>query len=151
MLKEQHLVVGPACRGDRHLHFEKEPVCNRGMMKLLGLGKSRFSWLSKAVRQGKPCPYDSRYVARGPQPQSEARTKVFEFLSQLYHQAAETIPDGLNSNKRPRQGAKKTDNAKIDRSLIRHLPHASISDYHRQCAALNPEVPISRKLFCSAP
>ena len=79
-------------------------------MKLFGIGKSRFATINSAVRrQEEHCPYDGRYVEKGPQLPSEKRMKVHEFLMQLYLESAEHIPDGVNSNKRPRQGLKKLD------------------------------------------
>lgn len=62
--------------------------------------------------------------------------------------AAEHIPDGINSNKRPRQGAHKLD-GDISRAEIKHLPHGSIRDYWQQCCLANPHHKISRKLFSS--
>lgn len=141
---------GESCRGSRHLRFLGAPVCNRAFMKLLGVGKFRFQTLNRAARNKEDfCPYDGRYIARGKRAPSSKWEKVHGFLMQLYHQAAEPIPDGLNSNKRPRHSGKKTDSPHLDRTKIKHLPHGSINDYWRQCKAAFPNLVISRKLFCS--
>lgn len=121
-------------------------------MKLFGIGKSRFATINSAVRREEEhCPYDGRYVEKGPQLPSEKRMKVHEFLMQLYLESAEHIPDGVNSNKRPRQGLKKLDRKGMDRSQIKHLPHGSINDYFVQFLSLNPGLGVSRKLFSSEP
>ena len=112
----------------------------------------RFSVLSPAVRDGETnCPYDGRYIPRGQQPPSEKRTQIHQFLLGLWEDVAEPIPDGLNSNKRPRHGDMKIDPGDMTRAEIRHLPAASISDYFRQCQASLKDETISRKLFCRVP
>ena len=148
MLKTQEQ---QACPGAIHLRYHGQPVCNRGYMKLRGIGKSRFRKLREAVKRGaKYCPYDGRFIAHGPkQGQSLAREIVYDHLLQLYHESAETISDGLNSNKRPRMGAQKCDAKSLNRSAIRHLPPGSFSEYHQLCQVANPGVTISRKLFTS--
>ena len=134
------------------MKYQGQPVCNRGFVKLLGMGTGRFQRMRTALRQGaQQCPFDARYIAKGPQPPSEAKDRVYSFLMQLYEHAAEPIPDGLNSNKRPRQGCHKRDRKGLDRSGIRHLPPGSISDYYVQCKSSNPTMTISKKLFSSAP
>ncbi|CAL1148299.1 unnamed protein product [Cladocopium goreaui] len=48
-----------SCRGSRHIRFLGKPVCNKGFMKLVGIGKYRFNTLSLAARNGEQfCPYD---------------------------------------------------------------------------------------------
>ena len=142
----------PACRGSRHWAFCGQVMCYRGYMKLMGIGKNRFSVLSKAARAGETnCPYDARFIPRGQQPPSEKRSRIHQFLLELYEDVAEYIPDGLNSNKRPRHGELKIDPGNMDRSDIRHLPAASINDYFRQCKASLKDETISRKLFCRVP
>lgn len=137
------------CRGSRHLRFLGNPVCNRGFMKLFGVGKHRFNTLSTSARRGDEyCPYDGRYIARGKRLPTPKWEKVHGFLYQLYQEAGEHIPDKFNSNKRPRHAEKKTDDPNLDRSNLRHLPHGSINDYWRQCTAAFPELGVSRKLFC---
>ena len=81
--------------------------------------------------------------------QSEKREKVHAFLTQLYQQTAEFIPDGLNSNKRPRRGNLKFDRPDLNRDSIKHLPYGTINDYYKQCVAAHPDLGIGRKLFCS--
>ena len=77
-------------------------------MKLVGLGKFRFKTLNGAARRGEEhCPYDGRYVVKGKRVPSEKWEKIHGFLMKLYLEVAEAIPDGLNSNKRPRHGHKK--------------------------------------------
>ena len=121
-------------------------------MKLVGLGKFRFKTLNGAARRGEEhCPYDGRYVVKGKRVPSEKWEKIHGFLMKLYLEVAEAIPDGLNSNKRPRHGHKKTDAPSLDRREMRHLPHGSINDYWRQCQAALPDLLVSRKLFCSEP
>ena len=139
-----------ACRGARHIKYCGHLLCNRGFMRMFGLGKHRFHTLSSAARHGhQHCPFDGRYIAKGPKPQSPEREAVHQFLMELYVQAAEPIPDGLNSNKRPRQGLKRFDQKGLDRSKMKHLPPGSINDYYVQCVAANPGMTISRKLFSS--
>ena len=139
-----------AYRGSRHLRYLGLPLCNRGFIKLFGLGKNRFNTLNGAARRGEEhCPHDQRYVPRGKKVPSEKWVKVSEFLMRLYLEIAEPIPDGLNSNKRPRLGTQKLDGKHLDRSKIKHLPHGSINDYWRQCTAALPNLGVSRKFFCT--
>lgn len=120
-------------------------------MKLLGVGKARFQKLNQAARKGEEwCPYDARFMMREKKAPSKTWEAVHTFLTQLYMEAAEPIPDGLNSNKRPRHGVKKIDSPNLERSQIKHLPYGSINDYWRQCVDANPGLKIGRKLFCSA-
>lgn len=141
--------VDVSCRGIRHLVYEGQSICNTGFRRLMGIGKKRFRRMRVAHQQGEPlCPYDARYIKRGKQPPSEARSKVHQFLTGLYTTVAESIPDGLNSRKRPRQGSQKFDGS-MDRSRIKHLPPGSISDYWIQCTAALPDITVSRKMFCS--
>ena len=138
------------CRGSRHLRLMGKLVCNKGFMKLMGIGKYRFNTLYTASKNGEEyCPYDGRFVVREPQPPSSTWEKVHTFLTRLHLEIAEPIPDGLNSNKRPRHGLKKRDSPDLNKENIKHLPHGSISDYWRQCLAAYPGVKISRKLFCT--
>ncbi|CAK9081705.1 unnamed protein product, partial [Durusdinium trenchii] len=93
-----------ACRGAVHLTYMGQRVCNKAFHRLLSIGKERFQKLRASVRNGDEyCPYDARYIPKGKQPPSPARQLVFDFLHGLYEESAEVIPDGLNSNKRPRQ------------------------------------------------
>lgn len=140
---------GEACRGSRHLNYLGFPLCNSGFMKMMSIGKSRFQSLNQAARSGSECPWDQRYVPKGPQVPSENRMKVHEFLTSLWMESAEHIPDKLNSNKRPRQADHKLDSKGMDRSLIKHLPHGSINDYYVQCVA-SLGIKISKKMFSSA-
>ena len=147
MLKTQDRV---ACRGARRIKFMGHPMCRVGFMKLLGVGKHRFQKMMKAVIDGEEhCPYDMRFTPQGSKPISEVREKVYHFLMKLYHEAAEPIPDGLNSNKRPRQGNHRFDPKTMDRSKMKHLPAASIADYHRQCQSQHPDDHIGRKIFAN--
>ena len=140
-----------SCPGTRHLRYRGFAVCNRGFMRLFSLGKSRFQSMNSAARAGEPfCPYDSRFLVKGPRNPSEKWEKVHAFLMRLYEEVAEPIPDGLNSNKRPRHGKGKTDSKTLDRSKMKHLPHGTINDYWRQCVDTYPNLGVSRKLFCQA-
>ena len=144
-----HNTTEAACRGIRHMSYEGYLVCNRGFRILMGIGQGRFARMRAASRAGEKFPpFDARYIARGKKPPSEARSKVHGFLSKLYYETAEFIPDGLNSNKRPRQGDNRRDR-EMDRTKIKHLPPASIGDYHLQCVAALPEIKVSKKLFVS--
>ena len=117
----------------------------------MGIGQGRFARMSRASRSGLALPpYDARYIPKGKKPPSEARSKVHGFLAKLYLETAEFIPDGLNSNKRPRQGDNRRDR-EMDRTRIKHLPPASINDYHLQCIAALPEIKVSKKLLTSVP
>ena len=141
-----------ACRGSRYLQICGQLVCHNGYMKMMGIGKHRFSVIGQAVRRGDAyCPFDLRYIPRTPKKPSPKWTKVYDYLMEMYTNVAEVIPDGLNSNKRPRQGKFKIDNPNMDRTRIKHLPSGSINEYHKQCQAAVKDDSISRKLFCSVP
>lgn len=95
----------PACRGIRSIKFCEHMVRNKAFLRLVSVGKGRFHNINQAARRGEEwCPYDNRFVEKGPRVPNETRMAVHQFLSELYHEAAEYIQDGLNSNKRPRQG-----------------------------------------------
>lgn len=79
----------------------------------------------------------------------KARQLVYHFLMTLYTESAEPKPDGLNSNKRPRQGQYRFDPKNLDRSAMKHLPHGSIMDFYRQCQSQHPDTKIGLKLFNS--
>lgn len=141
-----------ACRGSRYLRICGQLVCGRGFMRMMGIGKKRFGVLGRAARKGEQhCPYDCRYVPRGPKAPSEKYKKVYDFLMEQWTNVAEFIPDGLNSNKRPRFGTEKLDSPSMNRSSIKHLPPGSLSEYHEQCQAATRDPSISRKLFSTAP
>ena len=141
-----------ACRGSRHWKVCGSTVCGRGFMLMIGIGKGRFQTLAHAARNGEDhCPFDSRYIPKGPRVSDPRREKVHQFLLGLYDDVAEHIPDKLNSNKRPRRAPLKLDPANMDRSTIKHLPAGSINDYFRQCKASIKDETLSRKLFCSEP
>ena len=145
----KEIFVDPACRGSRHWKLLGQVLCGKGYMRLMGLGKHRFQTLAKAARKGEAyCPYDARFIPRGPKCPDPRRSKVTEFLQGLYDDVAEHIPDKLNSNKRPRLGASKFDPPDMDRTRLKHLPAGSISDYHRQCQEHIKDNSLSRKLFC---
>ena len=74
--------------------------------------------------------------------------KCLTFCMSFGKTFAEPIPDGLNSNKRPRHGNDKCDPKNMCRENIKHLPAGSINDYHRQCQAALKDMSVSRKLFC---
>ena len=126
-------------------------LCRRGYQQMMGIGKQRFHTLNTAARKGEPfAPFDLRFCPkRGSTIISDKRQKVFHFLNELWENLAEPIPDGLNSNKRPRHGSDKWDKKNMCRENIKHLPAGSISDYHRQCQAALKDMTVSRKLFCS--
>ena len=120
---------------------------------MMGVGKKRFSTLSTAARHGEEHPpYDGRFVKRGKKlVPTASREQIYDFRMKLYQQVAEHLPDGLNSNKRPRRGEKKIDSPDLDRKNIKHLPYASIQDYYRLCVESLGGTRVSRKLFCSDP
>ena len=139
-----------ACRGSRHLVFGGHSICHRGFAKLMGIGKGRFERMRRALAENaEDPPFDLRYVKTGPKTPSPAWFSVHGYLTKLYNEAAESIPDGLNSNKRPRHGVNKIDPPTMNREGIKHLPHGSINDYWMQCVAALPGVKISKKLFTS--
>lgn len=141
---------GPACRGSRSLKLCGETICNRGFVKMLSMGKSRFRRMREALMQGaEHCPFDARFITKGPREPSAAWLACHEFLSKIWLECAERLPDGINSRKRPRQGLNKLDKPGLDRSEIRHLPPGSIRDYWMQCCASNEGHTISRKLFAT--
>lgn len=128
-------------------------MCNKGFIKLIGIGKRRFTNLSQAVDQGLEfAPLDRRFMPREPGKQSVKREAVHDFLYELWEQAAETLPDQghTSSNKRPRQGKFKYDSPNMSRCEIRHLPPGKFMDYLRLCRAEHPDYVISKKLFSSA-
>ena len=113
----------------------------------MGIGKQRYQSLYEAARTKQDwAPFDLRYVQKKASVPTEKRQKVFDFLHELWSNVAEPIPDGLNSNKRPRRGDLKFD-GDMSRENIRHLPAGSIADYHRQCVATLKDNTISKKLF----
>ena len=129
-----------------------QEICNKGFIKLTGIGKQRFANLSQAVRQGLEfAPLDRRFFPKGPGKQSAKREAVHHFLHTLWEQAAENLPDQghSSSNKRPRQGIYKFDPKGMCRDQIRHLPAGKIMDYLRLCRLELKEMTISKKLFCS--
>ncbi|CAK9011591.1 Modification methylase ScrFIA [Durusdinium trenchii] len=106
---------------------------------------------------------------------SAARGRVVEYLTHLYHKVAEPMPELINPSqlkvgqvghatytgakarvnpvrkrgKRPRSLVKRDDPSEVqDVSDMRVLPPSTIQDYHELCRAENPDVTISRKLFC---
>ncbi|CAL1127223.1 unnamed protein product [Cladocopium goreaui] len=117
---------------------------------MMGIGKRRFHILNTAARKRETfAPFDLRFSPnRGRTIISEKRQQVFDFLHELWENVAEPIPDGLNSNKRPRHGNDKCDPKNMCRENIKHLPAGSINDYHRQCQAALKDMSVSRKLFC---
>ena len=130
-----------------------QSVCIKGYMKLLGVGKHRFATISKAVNEGQDrCPLDQRFLPKEKPPQSVKRQAVYEYLHSLYEQAAERLPDGnaSHSNKRPRQGRRKYDDAEMCRNEVRHLPPGTFMEYLRLCRLELTDFKISRQLFTSA-
>ena len=139
------------CRGTRSLKLLDQVICNKGFMKLLSLGKQRFSSLRSAVINGQPCPMDNRFFPQLPKAQTEKRAAIHDFLHGLYEQAAESLPDlhHSSSNKRPRRGQFRYDEKSMDKKKLRWLPPGKIMDYLRLCRAENPDLVISTKLFSS--
>ena len=105
------------CRGTRSLKLLDQVICNKGFMKLLSLGKQRFSSLRSAVINGQPCPMDNRFFPQLPKAQTEKRAAIHDFLHGLYEQAAESLPDlhHSSSNKRPRRGQFRYDEKSMDK------------------------------------
>ena len=147
-LKDQN--HSDVCRGSRHLRLLGQLLCRRGYQQMMGIGKRRFHILNTAARKRETfAPFDLRFSPnRGRTIISEKRQQVFDFLHELWENVAEPIPDGLNSNKRPRHGNDKCDPKNMCRENIKHLPAGSINDYHRQCQAALKDMSVSRKLFC---
>ena len=104
-------------------------------MKVVGIGKGRFKTLFAAAKAGQEaCPFDGRYGVRGPQPMTPAAEVVHSFLLKLYEEQAEHLPEGINSNKRPRHTGHRFDPPDMRRDLIKHLPPGSFSEYHSNVA-----------------
>lgn len=138
-------------RGCRSLTLLGHPICRRGFMKALGLGKGRFRSLNAAARSGLDvCPLDRRYMPKGAGPQSAKRSMVYDFLYYLYQTCGEELPDKHHSSKRPRHGKFKQDPKNLDLGKMRHLPPASFADYFRLCQMEHPDANISLKLFKNA-
>ena len=150
MLKEQSL---QRAAGVRAYTWRGITLCREGFKKLVAVGSGRFRTLDKAAQAGlSHPPMDMRFIKRGAETSDKVSGKrqlVHNFLMSLYMQCAEPIPDGLNSNKRPRHGSQKLDPKNLDRSQMRHLPPGSFAGYHRQFMALHPDSNVSRKLFCT--
>ncbi|CAK9044016.1 Uncharacterized protein SCF082_LOCUS25066, partial [Durusdinium trenchii] len=138
-------------------------VCQTAFRLLLGIGKSRLRKLRNAIINDRECPLDRRYLPKSHemiQP-CEGRSKVAEFLTQLYQKVAEPMPElgeravvlkmGETSaptkkrGRRPRSFVKRDDFQNL--SAVRMLPPGTIRDYHELCKAENPGVSISRTLF----
>ena len=128
--------------------FWTSEFATRHLSNFSGLEKNALERLGR-LSCGERNSVDGRYIFRGKQPASEARERVYDFLNELYLESAEFIPDGLNSNKRPRQAGYKLDSKNLDSSAIKHLPPGSINEYYQLCKAANPGVKISRKLWAS--
>lgn len=142
---------GPPELGIRHLAWQGHSLCNKGFMKVFGIGKGRFRTLFRAAKAGKDaCPFDNRYVVRGLQPMTPAAELIHGFLTKLYLEQAEHLPDGINSNKRPRHAGHRFDPPDMPREHIRHLPPGSFSEYFAQCRAIHPGTKMSKKLFSQA-
>ena len=138
-------------RGCRSLTLLGHPICHRGFMKALGLGKGRFRSLIAAARSGLDvCPLDRRYMPKGTAPQSAKRSMVYDFLYYLYKTCGEELPDKHHSSKRPRHGKFKQDPKNLDLGKMRHLPPASFADYFRLCQLEHKDANISLKLFKNA-
>lgn len=141
----------PGCRGSRSLDLFGVKLCRAGYMKLLSIGKTRFNKMRTAILNGAEyCPYDARYITKQPKTPSPAWMACHDYLTKLWLESAERIPDGLNSQKRPRHGSNKHDAPGMDRTQIKHLPPGSIGEYWMQCCAANENHKVSRKLFCAA-
>ena len=138
------------CRGVRGIVWKNQPMCIRGFMKFVSIGKSRFRTIYKAAKNGEgSCPFDLRFCPRGEQPMSPKAECIHQFLTKLYEETAECLPDGINSNKRPRQGKDRFDPPEMNRDNVKHLPPGTIREYHAQCQAAYPQHTISKKLFSS--
>lgn len=126
-------------------------LCKGGFKKLLSVGSGRLETMLAAARDGaEEAPYDLRYLHRGCNAElSQKRALVHQYLTQLYNEVAEPMPDGMNSRKRPRHGELRQDPKDLDRSAIKHLPPGTFAEYHSQFEACHPGVKVSRKLFCA--
>ena len=141
-------------RGCRSFQLLGEPVCQRGFVKLIWIGKLRFSRLLIPARNPdvSECPADGRYMPKGPQGTLKEQY-VFDYLQGLYESAAETLPDCPSnsvSNKRPRQYPYQRDSKDMNRANIRHLPPGTIKDYWRLMLAHDPTIRISSQLFAKS-
>ena len=86
---------GPPELGIRHLAWQGHSLCNKGFMKVFGIGKGRFRTLFRAAKAGKDaCPFDNRYVVRGLQPMTPAAELIHGFLTKLYLEQAEHLLTG---------------------------------------------------------
>ena len=126
-------------------------LCKGGFKKLLSVGSGRLETMLAAARDGaEEAPYDLRYLHRGCNAElSQKRALVHQYLTQLYNEVAEPMPDGMNSRKRPRHGELRQDPKDLDRSAIKHLPPGTFAEYHSQFEACHPGVKVSSKLFCA--
>ena len=69
-----------ACRGSRHWKVCGSTVCGRGFMLMIGIGKGRLQTLAHAARNGEDhCPFDSRYIPKGPRVSDPRREKSISF------------------------------------------------------------------------
>ena len=86
----------------------KRPVCQQGFRKILGVGATRYSKLTKSVALGQPAPLDGRSRPRqddGSQPGSmRKRALVLEFLEELRQTVAEAMPEASGKRKASADG-----------------------------------------------
>ena len=103
-------------------------------------------------------------------PPCPARAAVAEFLTEIYHELAEPLPEMTGNNsaltlgkneedpaskrqkkrgRRPRARIKQDDFS--DLSQMRVLPPGTIHEYHEMCQMQNPGLTISRKVFDRVP
>ena len=150
------------------LEINSHPVCQTSFRLLLGLGKSRISRLRAALLNGESdCPVDLRTL---PKKHSRipsdvgAYAKCVEYLQQLYHTAAEPLPEAMQQTlqitdvkvKRIRRRGKRRQLVKREPAgsgyggKVKFLPPGSISHYLEMCQTEHPDVKITRQTFTKA-
>ena len=151
------------------LEINGYPVCQRSFRQLLGIAKSRVSRLRAAMLNGESdCPLDMRTLpkkhSRIPS-DGGAYARCVEYLQQLYHTAAEPLPEAMQQTlqfadvkvkrirrrgKRPRQLRKRELGGSGYGPNVKFLPPGSILHYYEMCKTEHPDVKISRKIFTKA-
>lgn len=148
-----------------------QPICLRGVSKLLGIGSARRNRLRRAASSGDACPLDGRLrKAKLPKkymdgPQNYKRELIHQFLLECYTKHAEPMPEvhsgpgsrqqtdsvvrfRVRKGKRPRRFAKRDeplDNAAAVE--LRILPPGTYTDCLPLFQAQHSDCKVGFKLF----
>ncbi|CAK9104022.1 Modification methylase ScrFIA [Durusdinium trenchii] len=143
-------------------------VCQRAFRQLLGLGASRYTRLKRAARLHEPAPLDGRSLPRrysfvSQKDSLDKRSKVVEFLEELWNTVAETMPEATQllptkrkaagesqlkplrfrrRGKRLKAAAAEHRGQSVHDLSCRMLPPGSFKDYHRLFLAKHPDMTV---------